>query len=192
VRHAQPPFDFAPRGEVLRAALSTSVGLAIAGAGLRNVAALAAARGWSAVPDLAARMPLPGLSMEGSLLRLAVPEPSHAAWALAAAAGVTAARLALMSAWPDFRAASDAANQQARARVHTTVALAMRSLRVVACADVDTRHARARRAVCASLLQVLPALSVGDVLLVALVTGVSEARPRPHLRLRLHCLRACA
>ncbi len=133
MRRAQPPFDFAPRGAVLRAALSTSVGLAIAGAGLRNVAALAAERGWSAVPDLAARMPLPGLSMEGSVLRLAVPEASHAAWALAAAAGVTAARLALMAAWPDFRTASDAANQQARARVPATAALVTRLRRGCGC-----------------------------------------------------------
>ncbi len=41
-------------------------------------------------------------------------DPAHAALALAAAAGVTAARQALLRVWPDFAAASRTANDQAR------------------------------------------------------------------------------
>ncbi len=41
-------------------------------------------------------------------------DPAHAAVALAAAAAVTAARQVLLRAWPDFAAASRAANDQAR------------------------------------------------------------------------------
>lgn len=111
----------------------------ILGGGARNLSALAAARGWSFAPDLAAVMPLPGFTLDGTVLRLAVPEASHLGAAVAAAAGVTAARLALLAAWPSFRDESEAANEQT-----------------------------------------LPALSLADVMLVALVTGVSEARRDRH------------
>jgi hypothetical protein len=117
-----PPF--APRAEVLSSALSVSLVMAVLGGGARNLASQAVARGVTAVPDLAAAMPLPGLTLvnDGMLLRLALPEVSHLGWALAAAAGVTLARVALLAAWPSFRDASEAANQQARARAEAVTA----------------------------------------------------------------------
>lgn len=51
------------------------------------------------------------------LVVAAAPQPldaQHLAWMLAAAAGVTGGRQALLAVWPDFAAATDASNRQVR------------------------------------------------------------------------------
>jgi len=103
----------ARRDDVVSAALSTSLALTVAGAGLRNFASSAASRGWP-VPDLAAGVPLPTVVLDGAALRLPTPDLAHVGLALAVAAGVTAARAAALALWPDFRDESERANTQVR------------------------------------------------------------------------------
>jgi hypothetical protein len=103
----------ARRDDVVSAALSTSLALTVAGAGLRNFASSAASRGWP-VPDLAAGVPLPTVVLDGAALRLPTPDLAYVGLALAVAAGVTAARAAALALWPDFRDESERANTQVR------------------------------------------------------------------------------
>ena len=107
------PSGAAPRDDVVSAALSTSLGLTVIAAGFRNFASSAASHGWP-VPDLAAGMPLPGIVLHGAALQLPTPELSHVGYALAVAAGVTAARAAALALWPAFREESERANEQVR------------------------------------------------------------------------------
>ena len=149
------PPGAAPRNDVVSAALSTSLGLTVIGAGFRNFASSAASHGWP-VPDLAARMPLPGIALDGAALQLPTPELSHVGYALAVAAGVTAARSAALVLWPAFREESERANKQVRA---------------CACTPALCAHRRK-----SALPQVLPSLSTADTLLISVATGASEAR----------------
>lgn len=102
----------APRDAVVNAALSTSLGLSIVGMASRNFASSASLR-WP-VPDLAAGMPLPSLALDGTALQLPTLELSHVGYALAVAAGVTAARAASLALWPAFHEDSERANSQVR------------------------------------------------------------------------------
>ena len=154
------------------AALSTSLGLAVISAGFRNFASTAASYGWP-VPDLAAGMPLPGVVLDGATVQLPTLELSHVGYALAVAAGVTAARAAALALWPAFREESERANKKVRS---------------YACEVALCMHRRM------FALQVLPALSTADTLLISVATGASEARNAvPYQlvskQLRLHCCR---
>ena len=163
------PAGAAPRNDVVSAALSTSLGLAVIGAGFRNFASSAASHGWP-VPDLAAGMPLPGVVLDGAAVQLPLLDLSHVGYALAVAAGVTAARAAALELWPAFREESERANKQVRSYV---------------CGVASCMHRRM------FALQVLPSLSTADTLLISLATGASEARSAVPLQCVSEQLRLC-
>lgn len=89
------PPEAAPRKQVLGACVRVCLLLALAGGGLH---ALARALWWPQTQDL---LQVP-TGLQGEDLMVVA----------AAVAVVTGARVALLSAWPEFRAATDASNQQ--------------------------------------------------------------------------------
>jgi len=95
----------AERDAVLSACFNTSLALTVMGAGGRLFSSAAFSSGWlgGIVPDLSLALPL-GSSEPATLLL-------HIAEGMVVAGAVTAARLALLQAWPDFRKATDGSNR---------------------------------------------------------------------------------